>query len=43
MPQDPLASSDLIGLGSIRSFSVDSNSMWIWIGPSDWWIGVDLG
>ena len=34
--------SDLIGLGSIWSSSVDSNSMWIWIGPSDWWIGVDL-
>ena len=35
--------SDLIGLGSSWSSSVDSNSMWIWIGPSDWWIGVDLG
>ena len=35
--------SDLIGLGSIWSSSVDSNLMWIWIGPSDWWIGVDLG
>jgi len=34
--------SDLIGLGSSWSSSVDSNSMWIWIGPSNWWIGVDL-
>ena len=37
-----ISNSDLIGLGSIWSSSVDSNLMWIWIGPSDWWIGVDL-
>ena len=30
------------GLGSIWSSNVDSASMWIWIGPSGWWIGVDL-
>ena len=43
-PKDQyIAHSDLIGLGSIWSSSVDSNSMWIWIKPADWWIGVDLG
>ena len=34
--------SDLLGAGSIWSSNVDSASMWIWIGPSGWWIGVDL-
>jgi len=36
------ALSDLLGAGSIWSSNVDSALMWIWIGPSDWWIGVDL-
>ena len=34
--------SDLLGVGSIWSSNVDPALMWIWIGPSDWWIGVDL-
>ena len=34
--------SDLLGAGSIWSSNVDSASIWIWIGPSNWWIGVDL-
>jgi hypothetical protein len=40
-PTDP-NTSDLLGAGSIWSSNVDSASMWIWIGPSGWWIGVDL-
>ena len=34
--------SDLLGAGSIWSSNVDSALIWIWIGPSGWWIGVDL-
>ena len=34
--------SDLLGAGSIWASNVDSAFMWIWIGPSDWWIRVDL-
>ena len=34
--------SDLLGAGSIWSSNVDSALMWVWIGPSNWWIGVDL-
>ena len=37
-----MLSSDLLEAGSIWSSNVDSASMWIWIGPSDWRIGVDL-
>jgi hypothetical protein len=40
--EDKFGISDLLGAGSIWSSNVDSASMWIWIGPSGWWIGVDL-
>jgi hypothetical protein len=38
----PVPVSDLLGAGSIWSSNVDSASTWIWIGPSDWRIRVDL-
>ena len=37
-----MLSSDLLEAVSIWSSNVDSASMWIWIGPSNWRIGVDL-
>jgi hypothetical protein len=34
--------SEGIEAGSIWSSWLDSGLIWIWIWPSDWWIGVDL-